>query len=117
MVGMKIATYSNVRVSNEARKTKDIGKTVKVAFRGGSVMGLCVAGFALLGLFIVYIIFGMIMGQLNNMETVTNWIGVSFIPFTITLSGYALGCSMVAMFNRVGGGIYTKLLIWVLIFR
>ncbi len=108
LVGMKIATYSNVRVSNEARKTKDIGKTVKVAFRGGSVMGLCVAGFALLGLFIVYIIFGMIMGQLNNMETVTNWIGVSFIPFTMTLSGYALGCSMVAMFNRVGGGIYTK---------
>jgi len=108
MVGMKIATYANVRVSNEARKTKDIGKTVKVAFRGGSVMGLCVAGFALFGLFIVYIIFGVIMGQLNNLETVTNWLGVSFIPFTMSLSGYALGCSMVAMFNRVGGGIYTK---------
>ncbi|HHW23592.1 MAG TPA: sodium-translocating pyrophosphatase [Clostridiaceae bacterium] len=108
MVGMKIATYSNVRVSNEARKTKDIGKTVKVAFRGGSVMGLCVAGFALFGLFIVYIVFGMIMGQLDNLDTITNWIGVSFIPFTMTLSGYALGCSMVAMFNRVGGGIYTK---------
>lgn len=108
LVGMKIATYANVRVSNEARNTKDIGKTVKVAFRGGSVMGLCVAGFALFGLFIVYIVFGVIMGQLNNMETVTNWIGVSFIPFTMTLSGYALGCSMVAMFNRVGGGIYTK---------
>lgn len=108
LVGMKIATYSNVRVSNEARQTKDIGKTVKVAFRGGSVMGLCVAGFALLGLFIVYIIFGLIMGQLGNMDTFTNWIGVSFIPFTMTLSGYALGCSLVAMFNRVGGGIYTK---------
>ena len=108
LVGMKIATYANVRVSNEARKTKDIGKTVKVAFRGGSVMGLCVAGFALLGLFIVYIVFGMLMGQLGNMESVTNWLGVSFIPFTMTLSGYALGCSMVAMFNRVGGGIYTK---------
>ena len=49
-VGMKIATYANVRVSNRARETKDIGKTVKVAFRGGSVMGLCVGGFALLGL-------------------------------------------------------------------
>ncbi|NLB78491.1 MAG: sodium-translocating pyrophosphatase, partial [Clostridiaceae bacterium] len=108
LVGMKIATYSNVRVSNEARQTKVIGKTVKVAFRGGSVMGLCVAGFALLGLFIVYIIFGLIMGQLGNMDTFTNWIGVSFIPFTMTLSGYALGCSLVAMFNRVGGGIYTK---------
>ena len=48
------------------------------------------------------------MGQLNNTELVTNWMGVSFIPFAMTLSGYALGCSMVAMFNRVGGGIYTK---------
>ena len=47
LVGMRIATYANVRVSNEARNTKDVGKTVKVAFRGGSVMGLCVAGFAL----------------------------------------------------------------------
>ncbi len=108
LVGMKIATYANVRVSNEARNTKDIGKTVKVAFRGGSVMGLCVGGFALLGLFIVYMIFGLAMGQLDNLDEVTNWIGVSFIPFTMTLSGYALGCSMVAMFNRVGGGIYTK---------
>ena len=48
-IGMKIATYANVRVSNQARETRDIGKTVKVAFRGGSVMGLCVGGFALLG--------------------------------------------------------------------
>ena len=108
MIGMKIATYANVRVSNEARKTKDIGKTVKVALTGGSVMGLSVAGFALLGLIIVYIVFGLAMGQLGNTDLVTNWIGVSFIPFAMTLSGYALGCSMVAMFNRVGGGIYTK---------
>lgn len=108
LVGMRIATYSNVRVSNEARQTKNIGSTVKVAFRGGSVMGLCVGGFALLGLFIVYMIFGMGMNQLANLNHTTNWIGVSFIPFTMTLSGYALGCSMVAMFNRVGGGIYTK---------
>ncbi|NLC43764.1 MAG: sodium-translocating pyrophosphatase [Clostridiales bacterium] len=108
LVGMKIATYSNVRVSNEARMTKNIGKTVRVAFRGGSVMGLCVAGFALLGLFIVYVVFGMIMGQLGDTNTLTNWLGVSFIPFAMTLSGYVLGCSIVAMFNRVGGGIYTK---------
>jgi K(+)-stimulated pyrophosphate-energized sodium pump len=47
-VGMKIATYSNVRVSNTARQTKDIGKTLKVALKGGSVMGLCVGGFACL---------------------------------------------------------------------
>ena len=108
-VGMKIATYSNVRVANRARETKDIGETVKVAFRGGSVMGLCVGGFALLGIFIVYMVFGIGMGQLDiTSSSYTNMLGLSFCPFTMTLSGYALGCSMVAMFNRVGGGIYTK---------
>ena len=109
-VGMRIATYANVRVSNEARVTRKLGKTLQVAFRGGSVMGLCVAGFALLGLSIVFLIFGFGMGQLNaeNFVSTTNWMGVSFVPFTMTMSGYALGCSIVAMFNRVGGGIYTK---------
>lgn len=108
-VGMKIATYSNVRVSNVARESRNVGKTVKVAFRGGSVMGLCVGGFALLGLFLVYIIFGLGMGQLYvTAASYTNLLGLRFIPFTMTLSGYALGCSIVAMFNRVGGGIYTK---------
>ncbi len=108
-IGMKIATYANVRVSNKAKETKNIGETVKVAFRGGSVMGLSVAGFALLGLFLVYLIFGICMGQLSETEaTYTNLLGLHFIPFTMTLSGYALGCSIVAMFNRVGGGIYTK---------
>lgn len=107
-IGMKIATYANVRTSNEANRTRDIGKTVKVAFRGGSVMGLSVGGFALLGIFIVYMVFGVAMGQLGDTSETTNWLGVSFLPFTMTLSGYVLGCSMVAMFNRVGGGIYTK---------
>ena len=109
MIGMKIATYANVRVSNKARETEDIGETVKVAFRGGSVMGLCVGGFALLGLFLVYMIFGLGMHQAVETEaSYVNLIGLKFVPFTMTLSGYALGCSMVAMFNRVGGGIYTK---------
>ena len=108
-IGMKIATYANVRVSNTANNTRDIGKTVKVAFKGGSVMGLCVAGFALLGLFLVYVIFGLGMKQVyQTTEGAANLIGVKTIPFTATLSGYALGCSIVAMFNRVGGGIYTK---------
>ena len=109
MIGMKIATYANVRVAKKARETEDIGETVKVAFRGGSVMGLSVGGFALLGLFIVYLVFGLGMGQAAVTEaTYTNLLGLSFVPFTMTLSGYALGCSIVAMFNRVGGGIYTK---------
>ena len=109
LVGMKIATYANVRVSNRARETQNIGATVKVAFRGGSVMGLCVGGFALLGLFVTYVVFGLWMGQLRVTDAShVNFLGLSFIPFPMTLSGYALGCSIVAMFNRVGGGIYTK---------
>ena len=109
-IGMRIATYANVRVANEARTTKKLGKTLQVAFRGGSVMGLCVAGFALLGLLLVLLIFGYGLGQLDAVQftETTNWMGVSFVPFTMTVSGYALGCSIVAMFNRVGGGIYTK---------
>ena len=101
-VGMKIATYANVRVSNTARNTKNIGSTLKVALKGGSVMGLCVGGFALLGLFLVYIIFGFGLNMLD-IEALRG----SHV-FTQCLSCYALGCSIVAMFNRVGGGIYTK---------
>lgn len=101
-VGMKIATYANVRVSNTARQTKDIGSTLKVALKGGSVMGLCVGGFALLGLFLVYLIFGFGLNMLDIEALRGGHV------FTQCLSCYALGCSIVAMFNRVGGGIYTK---------
>ena len=109
-VGMKIATYANVRVTNAANETRDTGKTLKVAFRGGSVMGLCVAGFALFGALLVFLIFGIGCGQINSIvEGVkeTYWTGLD-AGFTMTLSGYALGCSIIALFNRVGGGIYTK---------
>ncbi|WP_147612682.1 sodium-translocating pyrophosphatase [Treponema pectinovorum] len=109
LVGMKIATYANVRVTNEANTTKNIGKTLKVAFRGGSVMGLCVAGFALFGLVIVYIVFGRLLGWVESMDVAKCWLTkIEIIRFPNVLSGYALGCSLVAMFNRVGGGIYTK---------
>ncbi len=104
-IGMKIATYTNVRVANEARITKTISSTVRVALKGSSVMGLCVAAFSLLGLIIVYGIFG---NQLDTLENVKNWAGFTFVPFIMTLSSYALGCSVVAIFARVGGGIYTK---------
>lgn len=109
-IGMRIATISNVRVSNKARTSLSLGETLKVAFRGGSVMGLSVGGFALLGLAIVYLVFGEWLGQLNpeNLVIKHNWLGINFIPFTMTVSGYALGCSIIAMFDRVGGGIYTK---------
>ncbi len=112
-IGMKIATYANVRVANEANNTRNTGKTLKVAFRGGSVMGLCVAGFALLGILIVYFAFGVGAGMLNltdagEVATKVNPITGTSYNLSLVLSGYALGCSIIAMFNRVGGGIYTK---------
>lgn len=110
-VGMKIATYANVRVANRANETRDLGKTLKVAFKGGSVMGLCVAGFALFGILLVYLIFGLANGQINAVisgEAEKNFITGLDASFTMTVSGYALGCSVIAIFNRVGGGIYTK---------
>ncbi len=115
-IGMKIATYANVRVTNAANETRNIGKTLKVAFRGGSVMGLCVAGFALLGAIIVYCCFAWAEGMINVGGTALSEIVVEKVnPITqqsynlsIVLSGYALGCSIIALFNRVGGGIYTK---------
>ena len=118
IVGMRIATYANVRVTNKARTTKSLGETLKVAFRGGSVMGLCVAGFALLGVFIVYLVFGVGLNQISdatgyisNQNSVLHMLVSGYdmpTSFTMTLSGYALGCSLIALFNRVGGGIYTK---------
>lgn len=112
-IGMKIATYANVRVANEANNTRDIGKTLKVAYRGGSVMGLCVAGFALLGILIVYFLFGVLGGMMevtaiSTVATHVNPITGASYNFSLILSGYALGCSIIALFNRVGGGIYTK---------
>lgn len=111
-VGMKIATYSNVRVTHTADETRDVGRTLQVAFRGGSVMGLCVAGFALLGALIVYLCFGWAGGMLalegGEVVTHVNPITRQSYNLSIVLSGYALGCSVIAMFNRVGGGIYTK---------
>lgn len=109
-IGMRIATIANVRVSNKARETRSLGETLKVAFQGGSVMGLSVGGFALFGLLVVYLVFGKALGQLDidSLAIRENWIGIQFIPFTMTVSGYALGCSIIAMFDRVGGGIYTK---------
>lgn len=111
-VGMKIATYANVRVANTANETRNTGKTLKVAFRGGSVMGLCVAGFALLGVLIVYLCFGLGEGMLTvtdgAVKTLVNPVTKQPYTLSLILSGYALGCSIIAMFNRVGGGIYTK---------
>ncbi len=114
--GMRAAVIYNERVANEARlgvERKDpaaIGKALNVAFRGGSVMGLSVGGFALLGLLIVYIVVGMLMqfSSLDNLVEMTSLVGLKFVLFPQVLSSYALGCSSIAVFNRLGGGIYTK---------
>ena len=116
LVGMKAAVIYNERVANEARlgvERKDpstLGKALNVAFRGGSIMGLSVGGFGLLGLLVVYLIVGMIFQFANpeNLVETTSWVGLKFLVFPQVLACYSLGCSAIAVFNRLGGGIYTK---------
>ena len=105
VLGMRSATYANVHTANKARETLSIGETVKVALCGGSISGLSVQAFGMLGLILVLIIWGGVKtdaastGLLANMEC---------NPFIMRLTTYSLGCSVVAMFNRVAGGNYTK---------
>jgi K(+)-stimulated pyrophosphate-energized sodium pump len=116
LVGMKAAVIYNVRVANEARvgiEKKDpstLGKALNVAFRGGSVMGLSVGGFAMLGLLVVYILIGMVLQFADPASLVetTSIVGLKFVLFPQVLACYSLGCSAIAVFNRLGGGIYTK---------
>lgn len=116
LVGMKAAVVYNERVANEARlgvENKDpaaLGKSLTVAFRGGSVMGLSVGGFAMLGLLITYLVVGMAFqyANPNNLKEITTLVGLKIMLFPQVISCYALGCSGVAVFNRLGGGIFTK---------
>lgn len=91
-IGMKVATKANVRTTNAARTS--LGKALEVAFAGGAVMGLGVVGLGVLGLsglFMIYSGQGWALGEVLNV-----------------LSGFSLGASSIALFARVGGGIYTK---------
>ncbi|MFA7099040.1 MAG: sodium-translocating pyrophosphatase [Eubacteriales bacterium] len=116
LVGMKAAVIYNERVANEARlgvERKDkttLGKALNVAFRGGSVMGLSVGGFAMLGLLVVYLIVGVMLQFANpeNLVETASFVGLKFVLFPQVLASYSLGCSSIAVFNRLGGGIYTK---------
>ncbi len=116
LVGMKAAVIYNERVANEARlgvERKDpsaLGKALNVAFRGGSVMGLSVGGFAMFGLLLVYLIVGMLLQFANpeNLVEMTSLVGLKFVMLPQVLACYSLGCSAIAVFNRLGGGIYTK---------
>lgn len=86
--GMTVATLGNVRTANAAKES-GMGKALSVAFRSGAVMGLCVTGLGLLGLGVVF-----------------NVLDLATLQETVT--GFGLGASSMALFGRVGGGIYTK---------
>ncbi|MDX5585209.1 MAG: sodium/proton-translocating pyrophosphatase, partial [Aureibaculum sp.] len=94
-IGMRTATKTNVRTTQAARTS--LGKALEVAFAGGSVMGMGVVGLGVLGLSGLFMIY-------QNM-----WPGEDNLPMVLNvLSGFSLGASSIALFARVGGGIYTK---------
>lgn len=99
-IGMKIATRANVRTAHAARTS--LSKALNVSFTGGSVMGLGVAGLAVLGLGSLYLIFKHLFAPeaAANSEEMVRTIEV--------LTGFSLGAESIALFARVGGGIYTK---------
>ncbi|MBR6029119.1 MAG: sodium-translocating pyrophosphatase [Clostridia bacterium] len=106
VLGMRSATFANVRTANRARETMSIGETVKVALCGGSISGLSVQAFGLLGLVLVLLIFGNVRHGVTGGGLLAGLEGVN--PTIMRISTYSLGCSLVAMFNRVAGGNYTK---------
>ena len=106
VLGMRSATYANVRTANKARESLSIGETVKVALCGGSISGLAVQSFGLLGLIAVLLIFGNVRHDVLGGGILATLEGVN--PTIMHISTYSLGCSLVAMFNRVAGGNYTK---------
>ena len=92
-IGMFIATKANARTTTKAND-EGLPSALRVAFSGGAVLGLSVVGFGLLGLAAIFLVSYLITGSLQE-------------PIKI-LAGYSLGCSLIALFSRVGGGIYTK---------
>ena len=121
ILGMKSATYANVRTANMARESLSIGKTVKVALSGGSISGISVQALGLLGLLIIVLISGVGPQTMEGLTTLTGsgiqayeGCGIVFIDALLTnssimrVTAYSLGCSTVAMFNRVAGGNFTK---------
>jgi K(+)-stimulated pyrophosphate-energized sodium pump len=91
-IGMNIATKANVRTAEAAKKS--LNSALRVAFSGGAVMGLSIVGIGLLGIYIAYIILG---GQ-----------GIQDPKVINIITGFGLGASSIALFARVGGGIFTK---------
>jgi K(+)-stimulated pyrophosphate-energized sodium pump len=96
-IGMRVATKANVRTTNAARTS--LGKALEVAFTGGSVMGMGVVGLGVLGLSSLLITYSSVFG----VDTQANLSRVLTI-----ITGFSFGASSIALFARVGGGIYTK---------
>lgn len=96
-IGMRVATKANVRTTNAARTGLD--KALKIAFTGGSVMGMGVVGLGVLGLGTLFLIYGNLFG-LDSQGGVDKVI--------VVITGFSFGASSIALFARVGGGIYTK---------
>ncbi len=102
-MGMRVATKANVRTTQAARTS--LAKALKVSFNGGSVMGLGVAGLAVLGLSLLFILFyNYFMGGIYSTERGA----VDMSRVLEVLAGFSLGAESIALFARVGGGIYTK---------
>lgn len=96
-IGMRVATKANVRTTNAART--GLAQALKIAFTGGSVMGMGVVGLGVLGLGTLFLIYGGMFG-------IDNQPGLDKVIVVIT--GFSFGASSIALFARVGGGIYTK---------
>jgi K(+)-stimulated pyrophosphate-energized sodium pump len=99
-IGMKVATRANVRTAHAARSS--LSKALDVSFTGGSVMGLGVAGLAVLGLGGLFIVLKMIFAPSAAVDS------AEMIRTVEVLTGFSLGAESIALFARVGGGIYTK---------
>jgi K(+)-stimulated pyrophosphate-energized sodium pump len=100
LFGMKAATKANVRTSEAARSSGQ-ARALGVAFSGGAVMGLAVASLGLLGI-------GLVTSYLLNWSAPGTVDATTFTRFSEVISGFAMGASSIALFARVGGGIYTK---------
>ncbi len=101
-IGMNVATKANVRTTQAARTS--LAQALKVSFTGGSVMGLGVAGLAVLGLGSVFIV----LYQVYVISTGASTNGLEMEKALEVLAGFSLGAESIALFARVGGGIYTK---------
>ena len=97
-IGMKVATKANVRTTNAAQNS--LGEALSIAFTGGSVMGLGVVGLGILGLTSLFLLYSNLFVNAEGLQNTNQILEV--------LAGFSFGASSIALFARVGGGIYTK---------